>query len=63
MQYRRRGDEKMLENKIDTQMNPRILTDRELADFAERHLNNAGTMPISFQQEVLARLQQRLKTY
>lgn len=52
----------MLENKIDTQMNPRILTDRELVDFAQRHLD-AGTMPISFQQEVLVRLQKRLETY
>jgi len=62
MQYRRRGDEKMLENKIDTQMNPRILTDRELVDFAQRHLDT-GSMPLTFQEEVLARLQQRLETY
>jgi hypothetical protein len=52
----------MLENKIDTQMNPRILTDRELVDFAQRHLDT-GSMPLTFQEEVLARLQQRLETY
>lgn len=49
----------MLEAKVDTQMNPRILTDRELVEFAQRHLD-AGSMPITFQEEVLARLQKRL---
>lgn len=49
----------MLEAKVDTQMNPRILTDRELVEFAQRHLD-AGSMPLTFQEEVLARLQKRL---
>lgn len=50
----------MLETKIE--MNPRILTDKELINFAERHLYSAKGMPIDFQKELLARLQKRLET-
>ena len=49
----------MLENKIE--ILPRILSDRELVNFAERHLDKPNGMPIDYQKELLARLQKRLE--
>jgi hypothetical protein len=41
-------------------INPRILTDRELVNYAERFLLVGDSMPEEFQQELVHRLDERV---
>ena len=50
----------MQQEQVTTSINPRILTDRELVNFAERFLLTQGTMPENFQQEIVDRLYKRV---
>jgi hypothetical protein len=50
----------MQQNEITSLINPRILTDRELVNFAERFLLLGTSMPEDFQQEIVDRLYKRV---
>ena len=50
----------MQQEQVTTPINPRILTDRELVNYAERFLMLGHSMPESFQQEVVHRLYERV---
>ena len=50
----------MQQEQVTSPINPRILTDRELVNFAERFLMANSSMPESFQQELVHRLYERV---
>jgi hypothetical protein len=50
----------MQQNEVTSPINPRILTDRELVNFAERFLLLGTSMPEDFQQEIVDRLYKRV---
>ena len=50
----------MQQEQITSPINPRILTDRELVNCAERFLLAGGSMPEDFQQEIVDRLYKRV---
>jgi len=51
----------MQQEQVTSPINPRILTDRELVNFAERFLLLGTSMPEDFQQEIVDRLYKRVK--
>jgi len=50
----------MQQEQVTSPINPRILTDKELVNFAERFLLLGTSMPESFQQEIVDRLYKRV---
>jgi hypothetical protein len=50
----------MQQEQVTSSINPRILTDRELVNYAERFLMAGHSMPESFQQEIVHRLYERV---
>jgi hypothetical protein len=50
----------MQQEQVTSTINPRILTDKELVNFAERFLLLGTSMPESFQQELVDRLYKRV---
>ena len=50
----------MQQEQVTSPINPRILTDRELVNYAERFLMLGTSMPENFQQEIVDRLYKRV---
>ena len=50
----------MQQEQVTSPINPRILTDRELINYAERFLMLGNSMPENFQQEIVDRLYKRV---
>jgi hypothetical protein len=48
-----------MQQKIETVIEPRILTDKELADFSQRFMEERGFLPLTFQQELTKRFASR----
>ena len=49
-----------MQQKIETVIEPRILGDRELADFSQRFLEERGYLPLVFQIELTKRFVDRV---
>ena len=50
-----------MQQKIETVIEPRILTDKELADFSQRFIEERGFLPLTFQEELTKRFSDRVK--
>jgi hypothetical protein len=44
-----------MQQKIETVIEPRILTDKELSDFSQRFIEERGFLPLTFQEELTKR--------
>lgn len=44
-----------MQQQIETVIEPRILSDRELADFSQRFMEERGFLPLVFQEELTKR--------
>jgi hypothetical protein len=50
-----------MQQKIETVIEPRILSDRELSDFSQRFIEERGFLPLAFQMELTKRFSDRVK--
>jgi hypothetical protein len=50
-----------MQQKIETVIEPRILSDRELSDFSQRFIEERGFLPLVFQEELTKRFASRVK--
>jgi hypothetical protein len=50
-----------MQQKIETVIEPRILSDKELSHFSQRFMEEQGFLPLIFQEELTKRFANRIK--
>lgn len=49
-----------MQQQIETVIEPRILSDKELSDFSQRFIEERGFLPLTFQEEITKRFAKRV---